>query len=336
MKSFQTFLAWSCAILFTVTGIAALFLFNIERKVFSADTFKQAFEKQGLYSRIPAILAEALQTSLEQDSTTDPFLQILTVEEWEAGITILLPPEDLKILSDSTLDSLFAYLNNETNTVSISLLLLKARLAGPQGVEVIKQLINAQPDCSTEQLIQMGLGLFTGDVSLCKPPDELMELLVPTLTSQLQMLVTVIPDNITLIATKTNSEQVDPRIRLNRIRTIMKFTVILPLFLLAMLTLLVVRNLIGWLKWWGYPFLVTGVVSLCAGLVSSPVIRFVVQGVMQQQAGKLLPPILIPTLAETAGAVARQVLVPVIIQSAILGVVGFGMVMIALILKAKH
>ena len=335
MKTFNTYLAWICAFLLVITGVFALFTFNIERRAFSPETFKQAFEKQGLYIRMPAILAGILHTSLAQDATTDPFLKTLTVEEWEAGIVFLLPPEDIKLISNDALDSFFAYLNNQSASVSISLLPVKNRLAGPQGIEVVRLIINAQPDCTAEQLFQMGLGFLSGNISLCKPPEEMMGLLTPVLESELQAVTNAIPNEVTL-ASSESSTQGDPRLRLNRIRTVMKLTVILPIFLLLMLTILIVRSFTDWLKWWGFPFLLTGVITVFTGLIGSPLMRVIIQGVLQSQGGHLLPRVLIPVMGETVGVVAGQVLLPAIFQGAILGTIGLGMVILAAVLSRRH
>jgi len=335
MKTVQSVLSWLCAILFVVTGITAIFLFNIERGAFSNETFKQAFERQGLYIRMPAILAEAVHTSIMQDASAEPFLKVVTVDEWETGISNLLPPEDLKLLADNAVDSLFAYLNNETDSMTISLAPLKARLAGPEGTEVVKQLIDAQPDCTVQQLMQMGLGFISGEVALCKPPDEMMGLIAPMLGSQLQIITNIIPDSITLVSAEIKGTQTDPRTQLNRIRTIAKLSSILPAFFLLLLTIFAVRSITDFLKWWGYPFLLTGTVSFIAALVGAPVLRIVIQGVMQRQVANLLPPVFIPFMAETVGTVAGQILFPVVIQSAVLAILGFGMAVATFIINRK-
>ena len=333
MKTVQSTFAWLCAILFVVTGVAAILLFNIERSAFSADTFKQAFEKQGLYTRMPAILAEAVHTSIMQDAGAEPFLKVVTVDEWQTGITNLLPPEDLKLLSDNAVGSVFAYLNNESDTVSISLAPLKIRLAGPGGIDVVKQLIEAQPDCTAQQLMQMGLGLISGEVALCKPPDEMMNLIAPMLESQLQIITNTIPDKINL--TPAGNNNADPRMQLDRIRTVMRLSPILPVSLLVLLTILAVRSATDLLKWWGYLFLITGGISFLAAVAGSPVLRLFIQSIMQRQVADLMPPAFIPFLAETVGIVAGQILFPVVIQGAVLATLGFGMVAATFILSRK-
>jgi hypothetical protein len=160
----------------------------------------------------------------------------MTLSEWEAGIASLLPPEDLKALSDDTLDSVFGYLNNQSDSASISLQILKTRLAGPQGMELVSRILNAQPDCTLEQLLQMGMGFVSGDVSLCKPPEEMLGLVTPLIETELRFLTGAIPDEVVLISAESGNLQGDPRLRLNRARTIMKFSPLLPIVLLAALT----------------------------------------------------------------------------------------------------
>lgn len=331
MKTVQTTFAWFCAVMLVTSGVAALLLFNIERRAFSAEAFQQAFERQDLYARMPAILAGALQTSIAQNGDAEPFLRILPAAELQAAIAGILPPEDLKALSDDTLNSLFGYLNNQTDSVSVSLLPIKSRLAGPAGAELVTRIINAQPDCTLDQLLQMGMGFLSGDIALCKPPAEMMGLIAPMLASQVQFMTTAIPDRVVLVSTE-NNPQGDPRIRLNGARLVMKWSPILPVLFLVALTALAVRSLTDWLKWWGYPFLVIGAVSAVTALIGSPVLGIAIRGVIQSQAG-FLPPILISALGETVSAVSRQILSPVVLQAAILGFAGFGMVVAAFLRK---
>jgi len=336
MGNIQKILAWGCVLLLVISGVTALFLFNIERGAFSAETYKQAFEKQGLYARMPAIMAETIQTSITQDPNSDPFLKVLTRSDWEASIASILPPDELKVISNNALDSVFAYLNNESNSASISLILLKARIAGPQGTETVLRIIAVQPDCTLEQLMQMGLGFLSGELAFCKPPEEMIGLVTPLIETQLQVITRSIPDEVTLISSKGSNISDDPRIRLNLLRTAMKWTLVFPLISLIGITVLAIRNVRDWLMWWGYPLLVTGAISLFAALIGSPILRMVIQDVMQKESGNLLPPILIPLMGEAVSAVSRQILQPVVIEGLILGILGSGMVFTEYLLKKSN
>jgi hypothetical protein len=334
MKTFQTALAWLCAVTLVASGAAALILFNVGERAFSAGTYKQAFERQNLYGRMPAILADALYTAILQNGNAEPFLRNMGGAEWEAAIASILPPQDLKAMSDLTLDSVFGYLNNQSDSATISLQILKARLAGPQGMELVHRILNAQPDCTLEQLLQMGMGFVSGDVSLCKPPEEMLGLVAPLLESELRFLTGVIPEEVVLISSERGNPQGDPRLRLNRARTIMKFSPLLPLILLISLTALAVRSLTDWLKWWGYPFLAIGAIGALAAMIGSPILGLAIRTVMQSQVN-FLPPVLTTALGETVSAVSTQILSPVVLEGAFLAGVGFVMVVVAVLMRRR-
>jgi hypothetical protein len=325
MMDIKKVLAGLGAVLFVITGIAALFLFNIERRAFSSQTYKTAFERQNLYERMPAILAGALYTSIGQGGNADPYLKALTVQDWENSISNLLPPDDLKALSDGTLDSVFDYLNNKTDSVVIPIAPIKSQLAGPQGAAVVMQIIAAQPECTVEQLVQMGLGFLGGDIALCKPPPELMGLVAPAIESQLQLMTNTIPDEITLITNTKSGTPEDPRLKLNQSRLLMKITPVLPILFLLGILAFAVRSLLDWLKWWGWPFLATGLTATFIAFIGAPILGLAMQGVISSQIG-FLPPILISALQETVNAVSREMLGPVVIQGLTLAALGLGMV----------
>jgi hypothetical protein len=93
-----------------------------------------------------------------------------------------------------------------------------------------------------------------------------------------------------------------------------------------------VRSLVDWLAWWGWSFTIAGVSSVLIGLVGSPVVGWILQFFIQNQGTILIPPVLVSSIAETTSAVARQMLAPVLIQGAILGILGLGMAIFAMFL----
>ncbi len=102
-------------------------------------------------------------------------------------------------MTDQTLDSAFDYLNFRSNSVVISLLPIKARLAGEGGVNVVRDFLRTQPDCTLDQLTQMGLGLLSGNIALCNPPDQAMGFFAPFIQSQLQTITATFPNEIALV-----------------------------------------------------------------------------------------------------------------------------------------
>jgi hypothetical protein len=334
MQSFGKVLAGICAVMFIVTGILALFMFNIERTAFSARTYKQAFEKQQIYQRMPSILASAVTARVVENPNSDPFLKTLTQSDWERTIVLLVPPEELKVLADNTLDSVFDYVNGKSDSATLSLLPFKTRLTGPAGVEAVKQFLQVQPPCTADQLLQLGMGLLQGNVGLCNPPEQLMGLVTPLIEAQLRVMVVNLPDTVTLVPDALSNTPNDPRIQLNRARTLMKLTVLLPSLSLIGLILFTARNWIDWLKWIGVPFIITGGMSALIALLSAPTLNLVLMGILKNRA-TFIPAIFLTTLQEAIGAVSQQILGPIVVEGGLLFVTGIAMLLIVAYLSTK-
>jgi len=194
-----TVLAAICAVLFVMISVLVLLLFNIEQRAFSSATYKQAFENQRLYERMPAILGTALTTYIAENGSAVPFLQVLTVEDWQNSILLLLPPEELKGMANNALDATFDYLNGRTNSAAISLLPVKVHLAGESGIQLVLQILRRQPACTPEQLTQMALGFFGGQIALCNPPDQAIGLMMPFIQTQLQSMTAIFPNEVNFL-----------------------------------------------------------------------------------------------------------------------------------------
>ena len=332
MRTIGQFFAAICAILFVISAVLVMLLFNIEAKAFSSGTYKQAFEDQRLYERMPVIMATALTTTMGERLNTVPFLRALTVEDWQNTISVLMPSEELKAMADNALDATFDYLNGKTSSAVISLLPVKAQLAGPSGMKSVLQILSLQPACTVEQLTQIAMGLLGGQIALCNPPPEAIGLMTPFIQSQLQTMTAIIPNEVTFIPGTLSGTPQDPRIRLNTIRSAIKLTPLVPLLLLFAVTIFAVRSLVDWLTWWGWSFMTAGVSSVLIGLVGSPLVGWILQFLIRNQGTVLIPPVFVSSIAETTSAVARQMLAPVMIQGGILGIVGLGMVVLAMFL----
>jgi len=324
-----------CTILFIISSVLVLLLLNIEAKAFSAETYKQAFENQRLYERMPTILGTALTTYITENQNALPFLNAVKAEDWQNIISTLLPPEELNALADNALDSTFNYLNGKTNSATISLLPLKAHLVGDSGVNVVVQLLHLQPSCTPEQLTQMALGLLGGQITLCNPPEQAVGLMTPLIEAQLQTMITIFPNDVTFISDVRSGTPADPRLKLNTLRSAIKLSLFLPFLFLFGITVFAVRSLTGWLYWWGWPLMITGGVSTLIALVGSPIVGWILRLLIQNQGKILIPAILATSIAETASAVAVQMLAPVIIEGIILAIVGLGMVIVAVLLAKR-
>lgn len=335
MRELEKTLGALCSVMLIVAGVLVLLFFNIERKAFNSETYKQAFELQGLYQRMPVLMASVLQASVSQNPNAFPFLKELSPEDWQNTVASLLPPEESRAVADGVLDSTFEYVNGRSNSVMLSLAPIKAHLAGQAGVDVIKQFLKTQPDCTIDQLTQIGVGFLGGNIALCNPPEQAMSLIEPLIASQMQTITSAFPDQVTLISGTDSRSPGDPRYTLHLVRSAIRFSPFLVVLLLLALTLFAVRSLRDLLVWWGVPFLAIGVTTALIALIGSPVVGWLLKFLIETRGAALVPPILASSIAETTSAVARQILNPVAIQALIIAVIGL-MLLIAGILLTRR
>jgi hypothetical protein len=331
----KTFAALS-AVLFIIVAIFVLIAFNLERRAFSSATYKQAFAEEGLYEQMPALMASTLHTYISQNPNAYPFLRELSAEDWQVTIASLLPAEELRGVADGALDSTFDYVNRRTDTIIISLLPIKAHLAGESGVTIIRQFLQTQPACTIEQLTQMGFGLLGGDIALCNPPPEAMGLVEPLIRSQMQTITAAIPNDLTLAPGATTGTPNDPRVTLHMVRSAIRFSPFFALVVFLAIAVFGIRSFRDLFVWWGWPLLIAGAVSALIGLVGSPIVGGLLQFLIETQGIVFLPPLLASGIGQTAGAVAHQMLIPVALQGLVMAVIGFFMVIVGIFLTRRE
>jgi len=325
MKAIGNGLAGICAFLFVISSVTALTFFNIEQKAFSVETYKTAFKDQGLYDSAPAIFTDLILSSIEDSGQAALLSSILDKGELELVISSLLPPDEFEDLMNKAIDSFIAYLNGDTNTITISLLSFKQHLASEGGTQAFTQIMLAQPECTAEQALQIALGFLSSGEGLifCRPPQEALGLVTPIIESSLQLLSSNFPDDFTF----TGNDQLglsEFRTQLNKVRAIMKLTIVIPLFMLIGIVLFTVRSLDEWLKWWGIPFAITGITSALFALIGAPIVRFFLQIVLLQ-GNENLPAIFLNMMSSVAGSLVSLILKPVAIEGIILALIGAGM-----------
>ncbi len=385
------FLAVLFAILFVITAVLALLLFNIERRVFNEKLYLDVLEKQGLYDRLPAILGETMSHSASLDPCeTNPiacqlenrsseaaacfeealgkevyetlslnariptteelqlaqpcidqyvepvnqpeggpptYLVNLDAADWEMLISILLPPEDLKSLTQQTLTSVFGYLNGEAESASISLVTLKERLSGPSGVQAAMTMMNAQPPCTLEQIASMTLSVVSGgaEIIICKPSEELLAVIQPMIEVQLDAVAAGIPDEVTLIPALAPGAE-DPLRGLKTVRFFMRLSPIIPLLLLLLIAIFAAGSLKGWLRWWGIPLLISGLLGLIPAALASPLYRWAFDNFILERFPRGMPVIITDLARDVSAEIVSGIATPILIQSGILFLIGTGMV----------
>jgi len=335
MRTIGKTLAGICAILFVISGVTAIMFFNIERKAFSSETYKTAFKEQGLYNDAPAIFTDILLTSATDPGQMSGLLSVLNRDELELVISSLLPPEQLEALIGDTFDSFFDYLNGEVESITVNLVSIKQSLAGEGGVNAFTQIMLAQPDCTLEQAFSMAMGGFSMEngLVLCKPPQEVIAMVTPLIQSQLQIMASNFPDEMTLAGDRQTGLS-DFRSRLDKVRAVMQLTTAIPLILLFAITAFAVRSLTEWLSWWGWPFIITGALSTLFAIAGTPVVRLFMESVILQGNADM-PPVFLYMMRGVVSSLTRLILSPIAFEGILLAAIGTGMVIGARFIKRQ-
>ncbi len=330
MNSFRKFIALCVAFAFVVTAIFALIFFNFDRTGFAPETYQRVFVKQGFYNRLPAVLAEVMTGPTVREGELPLVMRSMSPQAWEQFFGTVVPQETMIAMGDEALNSIFAYFNMESDTAKMSLQPLKRSMTGPAGVEAVYTLLNAQPDCTLDQVAQMTINLITAqDIQFCKPPATLGPILTPVIEAQMEVTAFLMPDEVTFASAEGVSSADDPRMKLINIRTIMRLTPILPLGFLLLLTLLAVNSLRSWLVWWGYPFLAVGLTASVISITGAPVIGEVLRQLITQRAPAYLPQVLSDYAGDLASTMTQAIMRPVLIEGVALTFLALIMIFIS-------
>jgi hypothetical protein len=144
-----------------------------------------------------------------------------------------------------------------------------------------------------------------------------------------------LPDELIVFRAGQSEGSRDFRQNLDRLRLFMKLTVIPPIVFLLAITILAVRSLGDWLKWWGFPFLITGILGLLTALLAAPLVPPIVEFLFSQS-GPDIPAIFVELVRNTAGSLAGEILRPVAILGTAIASIGAVMVTMNWILKRQN
>jgi len=334
MNSIKKILAALFALMFVVSAIAALFLFNLDRRAFTAETYQKAFANADFYNRLPAIMAETVDATVTNKEQIPLVMSGTSTQQWENFFRMLLPEDVSKAMGDEALNSVFAYWNMQSDSAEISMMPLKSAMTSDAGVQAVFSLLKTQPACSLSQIAQMTLDLLgNNQIELCNPPQELAPILTPVIQSQMQMAAIAIPDKITLISAPAEN---DPRQTLKLARVLMRFSPVFPLILLLIITVMMVNSLKSWLNWWGIPFLFTGTVAGLMSLGGAPATSAVLRRILESRLPAFLPAVLLEYADNLSSAMVQALLRPILWQSALLAMLGLMMTATAFFVKTKR
>jgi len=333
MNSIKKPLGIFLAVLFVLTAVPALVFFNFDQRAFAPQTYQKAFVSSDFYNKLPTVMAESMLAGTTDPSQLPVVMRGMSQQAWEGYFRAMLPQETLKAMGDETLNSVFAYLNMQTNSVQVSLVPLKTSMVSDAGVQAVFALLATQPACTLEQIAQATMNLLnSNEIQFCNPPAELVPMLAPVIQGQMQATALAIPDQLTLL---NAPPQNDPRDKLQIMRLAMRLSPILPLGLLLLLTIVTVRSLKDWLNWWGIPLIVTGGLTAFLGLVGASVFGGVFQQMLASRMPTFLPALLLDSANALATAMLQALFLPILWQGLGIAFIGFGMAVAGYFVKGK-
>jgi hypothetical protein len=250
--------------------------------------------------------------------------------DWQALIVQILPPDVIRALSADAITQIMAYLNGERADVVLSLALLKAHMQSPQGIDAVNGLLESQPDCTVEQLTAMALNQQA--LTLCDPPDTLLFFdLRPILAAQINGLISLIPEQVTLVP--AGSSRPGYLQSLTDVRVLMRLSPLFPVLCLLIIPVLVVRSFRSFLNWWGYPLLFAGLISLFLSAISAPLSSLTFQLLFVPALPPVFPADLLEMLRGLTEAIVRNALQTALLVAGVMILLGLIMVALGFLLR---
>jgi len=378
-KLFQFFgklIASILVLVFMVSTFASVFLLAFNTSLFDPDFYLGAFEEVELFDKLPSIAATQIKyvmgfnpceedpTKCEGDGPEEGeqesgqggppgYFQALSENDWELLLEGILPPEWLEEQVQAVTGSLFDSIEEGKGNpeIKLSLKSLKERLGGEEGVAAIVHLLDAQPECSRDDLLNMTRTLQGdqeggGDFLTCQPPADFIEDYTPQIVVLLRRSLSDVPDEIDLGSSifkgdgssgsatiKVFGSEIPTLAFVKWIRWVISMTPLACLLLLIFIAFFGVYSFKGLSGWWGYPLAITGSMTLAISLSVGPLVDFYSDRLLSQMDFMGLSPNLITTGSNLAIEVIRSLFSQVRDISLIVIGMGLAVIITAVVLK---
>lgn len=318
-----------CAILFGFTLSLSLLAFNLENQLFNPAVYKNALSDQRVCERLPLVLAKQLtSTTNVQDGGNfiSQLVRSIDPERLEGLFKMVLPCQTLEKVVFGAIDQVFLQLNGATAQSGFSLTPIKEIISRNSDVAV-DEYLSSLPECTPMQLLEIGANVLLGQsegspVILCNPPALVEEAIKYPLRVMLDSAIQGMPDNIQ-VASALGGLLNTLRIA----RLLMNLSPLLPLLFLGLTTFFAVRSWRSLLRWWGMPLLASGVVTLIASVMVSPVVFSMFTLLILPSLPATIVPEAVKLISDVFAEVSQGLASPIQIQSAIISLMGLAMVL---------
>jgi hypothetical protein len=304
MRGCARFIAFVGLLLFVISAVSSVLLLNARDYLLSPETYTQGLREAQVYDQLPAALAdqmrygnsnnpcledpdlcgdEAGSETIEDNSLEGMprYFSSLPDEVWEAVIVQLLDPSWLEAQGSSVLDQIFTLLTEgpRDQQIFISFTGIKERVKSEAGYKAVLEVLQAQPDCSSDQLLELIQSITSGAINevelFCNPGEADSGLVEAYIRAGLSQISGTIPPFIELDLPQAFRDAGSPAATaLAVLRVIFQYAPWMALFWLLWMTVFAVRDVRSWLRWWGDGFFITGLSLLIIGFAAGPFWRW--------------------------------------------------------------
>lgn len=275
-------------VLLGITLFLGIFWVPVQKVLLQQNTYKLAFQDQGLYRVYPLLLGGVISGDSSVNFLGNGIGQLtsqLDQDRFKEFIFNLVPPDWFQQQVDSNLDRVFTFLHGSEDELSLGMDLsgIKNRFGQEESIQGLIQLL---PACTTTDLAKL-LSLFGGDTNLplCRFPDEVMELVYPLINPFVMNMVAQIPDQIPLMTISLQSPST-PSAILTFVNLVRNSTTISSV-LLGLTILLIVALVLVSTPGWKTKIRNLGIVLLAAGITGLVIDLILWFGVNSGAAGKI-------------------------------------------------
>ncbi|MBN1427040.1 MAG: hypothetical protein JXB07_01565 [Anaerolineae bacterium] len=326
---------------FVIVTVISLVAIPIEAKVFDASVYKRALTSNNVYEQMPALLSAHTITDSDDPGNDARFL---TTEDKEAIFAELLPPEQIQILLEDSIDQTVAYYNSTDPDarIRISTADLKARLEGESGKLVMSQIISSWPSCTEVENIMWREVLTSPDTETyqpeCCPSSDILDAAIPMLGQDFDAMVAAIPDVIDVTPQYTSPSE-DPRPTLMLLRWGIKLSPLISLFLLVVVMILVVRSRKSFFGWFGTLFLGVGMMTFLlaslSGLTIEVMLKTIMNAILSAESVTMTGEEPVIALLNLFRYVLQTAGIQIVVLAGLLGLVGLAMIVAAFVVDGS-
>ena len=362
------------AILFVLTTLFALLLYNVEKTAFDAELYKNALYNENFYDRLPNVLGEQLSREAELESCLEDALGEKAYYSlyWnghtptKAELQYAAPCfEKYGYPQERTKESDFSpYTKNLTAKDWESLIISffppeELQDLSEESIDQVFAYLNGEtlaihiPLKPIKKKLTSEDGLEAVLTFLRAQPDCTLGELGQLATGEIiycnppeEVLAMVSPTLKTELpnaAEKLPDKFTFPSEPTNRenlaamqiVRLTLRLSPLIAVGLLLLVTIFAVRSLKGWLHWWGIPLLISGIIGLIIGVITMPIIRLSLDVLLFGQ----LPPEVSSGVSELGfdllTSVIHGISETIVLQALIIAILGLGMTIGAVFIKQE-